>query len=91
MKFDLVKGRTDRRRRMDRISIKGLEIFANHGVFKEENVLGQKFVINIDMYTSTRAAGIRDDLKLSIDYGAICNLVEKTMKEHTYKLIAHAI
>ena len=72
---------------MDRISIKGLEIFANHGVFKEENVLGQKFVINIDMYTSTRAAGIRDDLKLSIDYGAICNLVEKTMKEHTYKLI----
>ena len=32
---------------MDRISIKGLEIFANHGVFKEENVLGQKFVINI--------------------------------------------
>ena len=46
---------------MDRISIKGLEIFANHGVFKEENVLGQKFVINIDMYTSTRAAGIRDD------------------------------
>ena len=47
---------------MDRISIKGLEIFANHGVFKEENVLGQKFVINIDMYTSTRAAGIRDDL-----------------------------
>ena len=22
---------------MDRISIKGLEIFANHGVFKEEN------------------------------------------------------
>lgn len=72
---------------MDRISIKGLEIFANHGVFKEENVLGQKFVINIDMYTSTRAAGIRDDLKLSIDYGAICNLVKKTMKEHTYKLI----
>ena len=48
MRFDLVKGRTDRRRRMDRISIKGLEIFANHGVFKEENVLGQKFVINIE-------------------------------------------
>mgnify|MGYP000004793679 CR=1 FL=1 len=73
---------------MDRISIKGLEIFANHGVFKEENVLGQKFVINIDMYTSTRAAGDAGMImKLSIDYGAICNLVEKTMKEHTYKLI----
>ncbi len=27
---------------MDKISIRGLEVFANHGVFKEENVLGQK-------------------------------------------------
>lgn len=26
---------------MDKISIRGLEVFANHGVFKEENVLGQ--------------------------------------------------
>lgn len=72
---------------MDRISIKGLEIFANHGVFQEENVLGQKFIININMYMSTRVAGIYDDLKQSVDYGAICGLVEKTMKEHTYKLI----
>ena len=29
---------------MDKISIRGLEVFANHGVFKEENVLGQKSV-----------------------------------------------
>ena len=27
---------------MDIIEIKNLEIFANHGVFPEENVLGQK-------------------------------------------------
>ena len=30
---------------MDIIEIKNLEIFANHGVFPEENVLGQKFVV----------------------------------------------
>ena len=29
---------------MDKIEIRNLEIFANHGVFPEENVLGQKFV-----------------------------------------------
>ena len=29
---------------MDKIKIKDLEVFANHGVFPEENVLGQKFV-----------------------------------------------
>ena len=30
---------------MDKIEIRNLEIFANHGVFPEENVLGQKFVV----------------------------------------------
>lgn len=29
---------------LDQIKIEGLEIFANHGVFPEENVLGQKFI-----------------------------------------------
>lgn len=36
---------------MDIIHIKNLEVFANHGVFEEENTLGQKFVINADLYT----------------------------------------
>ena len=27
---------------MDSINIKGLEVFAHHGVYREENVLGQK-------------------------------------------------
>ena len=31
---------------MDKIRIQGLEVFAHHGVFPEENALGQKFVIN---------------------------------------------
>lgn len=42
---------------MDKIQIKNLEIFANHGVFPEENKLGQKFVISATLYTSTRQAG----------------------------------
>ena len=29
---------------MDRITIRNLEVFANHGVFPEETALGQKFV-----------------------------------------------
>ena len=29
----------------DQIKIQDLEVFANHGVFPEENTLGQKFLI----------------------------------------------
>ena len=56
---------------MDIIEIKNLEIFANHGVFPEENVLGQKFVVSAKLYTSTRKAGLTDDLTASIHYGEV--------------------
>ena len=51
---------TDRNERTgDRIRIIDLEVFANHGVFPEENALGQKFVISADLYTDTRKAVLR--------------------------------
>ena len=36
---------------MDKIEIKNLEIFANHGVFPEENILGQKFPLFLPLFT----------------------------------------
>lgn len=72
---------------MDKIIIKGLEIFAHHGVFEEENVLGQKFVIDAVLHISTREAGINDDIKKSIDYGAVCADINNMMQEQNYNLI----
>ena len=31
---------------MDKIYLKNIEIFANHGVFQEEKILGQKFILH---------------------------------------------
>ena len=50
----------------DKIKIQNLEVFANHGVFPEENVLGQKFVVSAVLYTDTRKAGQTDELTASI-------------------------
>lgn len=72
---------------MDKIKIRGLEIWAKHGVFPEENVLGQKFVISADLYTNTRSAGKSDDLTQSIHYGEVCQFMKTFMEEHTYQLI----
>ena len=38
---------------MDHIQIKELEVFANHGVLKQENELGQKFVVSVDLTVDT--------------------------------------
>lgn len=59
--------------RFDKIEIKELEIFANHGVYPEENVLGQKFVISATLFTHTRQAGLT----------AICLLLSITGKSAT--------
>lgn len=75
---------------MDVIKIDNLEVFANHGVFKAENVLGQKFVISVEMFTDTRKAGKCDDLNFSVDYGKVASFVKKVMEENTFKLIEAA-
>ena len=52
---------------MDSINIKGLEVFAHHGVYREENVLGQKFVVDVSMQVSTQEAGRSDDIRKKTD------------------------
>lgn len=72
---------------MDKITIDKLEIFANHGVYPEENVLGQKFIISVVLYTSTRKAGVTDELSFSVNYGEVSHFIRKYITEHTWKLL----
>ncbi len=74
----------------DKINIKGLEVFANHGVYPEENKLGQKFVVNATLYVDTRKAGLSDDLDLSVNYGTVCHQITEFLTANTYKLIERA-
>lgn len=78
------------RRAFDKISIKGLEVFANHGVYPEENKLGQKFVVNAVLYVNTRCAGLTDDLEKSVNYGTVCHQITEFLTANTYKLIERA-
>lgn len=72
---------------MDRIRISGLEIFAKHGVYTEENVLGQKFIISSVLHTSTYEAGHSDELDDSVDYGEVCRFIKNFTEARTYKLL----
>ena len=63
--------------RLDCIKIKNLEIFAKHGVMPEENALGQKFVISIELECDVRKAGQTDDLNYSVNYAEVAAFVTK--------------
>lgn len=72
---------------MDSIQIKDLEVYCHHGVMKEENVLGQKFLVSLILYTDTSTAGKQDDLALSINYAEVSYFVKEQMEKHNYQLI----
>ncbi len=72
---------------MDQIIIKDLEIYGHHGVLKEENVLGQKFLVSMSLGLSLHKAGVSDDIHDSIDYAQVSHLVKEEMEKTTYQLI----
>ena len=41
---------------MDQITIKDLEVYANHGLYKEEKALGQKFLVSAILSLDTKLA-----------------------------------
>ena len=72
---------------MDMITIQNLEVFAKHGVFPEENVLGQKFVLSAILYTDTRKSGLTDSLEDSTHYGEVSHFMKAFVEGHTFRLL----
>ncbi|MCD8020570.1 MAG: 2-amino-4-hydroxy-6-hydroxymethyldihydropteridine diphosphokinase [Clostridiales bacterium] len=75
---------------MDRIKVSDLEVFCNHGVYKEENILGQKFLVDAELFLSLRRAGRSDALQDSVSYGDVCRLIDAEMKKQNDKLLERA-
>jgi 7,8-dihydroneopterin aldolase/epimerase/oxygenase len=58
---------------LDRISLRGLRVFARHGVREAERGEGQEFIIDAVLWLDTRPAAARDDLGCTVDYGALAD------------------
>lgn len=71
----------------DEIRIDNLEVFAYHGVRRDEKENGQPFFVNAVLYTDIRPAGREDDLSLSTNYGEICHFITNWMQDNMYDLI----
>ena len=69
---------------MDKIEIKGLEVFAHHGVYEEEQRLGQKFVVSAVLSLDTTAAAQTDDLDKTVNYGAISRQITQILQPERF-------
>lgn len=81
------KGGQKARKRPLRITIRGLEVFAHHGVLPEERELGQTFRFDIGLSLKDSAAPETDDVADTVDYAAVCDLVAETVTANTYNLL----
>lgn len=71
----------------DRISLRGIDVFAYHGVFPAERELGQRFVIDAELYVDCFAAAVSDSLEQALDYSAVHKRIRRWATEEKFKLI----
>lgn len=80
--------------KLDKISIKNIQIFAYHGVFPEEQKLGQKFIISIDFWANLGKICETDNLADGFCYGAVVDKIVHFCTSNQYKTLeglSHAL
>lgn len=70
------------------IAIEGMQFYAHHGYYKEEQVLGGRYTVDIYLHTDVRAAAENDQLQHTINYEEVYRLALNEMAKHS-KLIEH--
>lgn len=71
----------------DRVSIRGMVFHAYHGAGKEERALGQKFVVDLDLFADLREAGRKDQLSSTVDYSKVYKVVKKVVEGEKFSLL----
>ena len=72
---------------MDQIQIRGLRVYAYHGVKESEKEKGQPFELDITLWTDIRRAGATDRLEDTINYSRVARRVLSLMQEQKDDLI----
>lgn len=71
----------------DRIDLRGLAVFARHGVYAPEQAAGQQFLIDLTVVTDLSKPGLTDDLSDTIDYGALAMAARDVVVSERWNLI----
>ncbi|MBB5174880.1 dihydroneopterin aldolase [Texcoconibacillus texcoconensis] len=86
---------------MDKIFVNQMSFYGYHGVYQQENELGQRFYADVILYTDVQPAGVTDDLNKTVNYadvyeqtknvleGSPVNLVETLCESIANNLLAH--
>jgi dihydroneopterin aldolase len=71
---------------MGLIHIEGMEFYAFHGHFKEEQIVGNKFLIDVTLETDMEKPMESDNLKDAVNYQMAYEIVKKEMQKKSHLL-----
>jgi dihydroneopterin aldolase len=74
----------------DRIELRGLRVQAYCGVLPEEQTRPQPLELDLDVHVDLRTAGASDDLADTVDYGELCELIERVLTSERFALLERA-
>jgi len=72
---------------MDKMILKGMRFYGYHGVFPEENRLGQQFYVDLELVMDMNKAAETDDLQYALDYSALHAYIKGIVEGPPFKLI----
>jgi 7,8-dihydroneopterin aldolase/epimerase/oxygenase len=61
--------------------------YGYHGVFPEENQLGQRFIVDLELGLDLRPATRTDQLKLTVNYAEVYEAVKREVEGTPLKLV----
>lgn len=73
---------------MGLIAVEGMQFYSHHGFYKEEQVLGGKYTVDVYMQVNIDEAAATDKLEKTVNYEQVYQLTKKEMEQHA-KLIEH--
>jgi dihydroneopterin aldolase len=71
---------------MGHIKIENMEFYAFHGHFREEQIVGNKFIVDLVIETDMKVPSESDNLKDAVDYQRVYQIIKLEMEKKSHLL-----
>ena len=75
----------------DKIELRGMTFYGFHGVSPAERELGQRFVVDVDIFRDLTTAGRTDDLGYTVDYTEVYRTVRDVVEGPSRNLLESVV
>lgn len=71
----------------DLVIVKGLQLWGTHGAYPEENKLGQKFIVDVEVSYDMTTMCLTDKLEAGLSYVTVYEIAKKVITTEQHKLL----